>query len=112
MKKNIKHRFVENEARMMSFEDEIDRLTMQNTILVNKVQELERMLKFCFLIDEIRRDYNLFQALGVVADEFCFYDKRERIDEQLARCEKFEKMIPKDVKEYFNDTGDKEDIAI
>lgn len=112
MKKKIKRRFVADEARMMSMEDELDMLTMQNSLLVKKVEQLERMLKFCFLIDDIRRDYNLFQSLRCLASEFSYYDKLERIDEQLARCEKYDKMIPKDVKEFFNDTGDKEDILI
>lgn len=112
MKKKIKRRFTEDEARMMAMEDELDILKMQNALLVEKVEQLERMLKFNFLIDEIRRDYNLFQSLHCLASEFAYYDKLERIDEQLARCEKYDKMIPKDVKEFFNDTGDKEDIIL
>lgn len=112
MKKKIKRRFVSDEARMMSMEDELDMLNMQNSLLVKKVEQLERMLKFNFLIDEIRRDMNLFQTLGILADEFCYYDKRERIDAHLEKCEKYDKMIPMDVKEFFHDTGDKEDIII
>lgn len=112
MKKKIRNRFTENEARLMMLEEELDLRDQQIAMLTEKCEELERMLKFNFLIDEIRRDMNLFQTLGILADEFCYYDKRERIDAHLEKCEKYDKMIPMDVKEFFHDTGDKEDIII
>lgn len=112
MKKKIRNRFTENEARLMMLEEELDLRDQQIAMLMEKCEELERMLKFNFLIDEIRRDYNLFQSLHCLASEFAYYDKLERIDAHLEKCEKYDRMIPMDVKEFFHDTDDKEDIII
>lgn len=97
MKKKTIHRI---EARQYALEAELDEQREFIAYQQAQIDKLEYMLKGAYCLLSLENDHNLMQALGIVADEFCYYDKLEKIHECNHDIEKAIAAL-KDIRAYF-----------
>lgn len=98
MKKKTLHRI---EARQYALEEELDEQREFIAYQQAQIDKLEYMLKGAYMLLSLESDHNLMQALGIVADEFCYYDKLEKIHACNYDIEKAIESL-KDIRAYFN----------
>lgn len=98
MKKKTRQRI---EARQFALEEELDEQREMIYYQQAQIDKLEYMLKGAYCLLSLENDHNLMQGLGIVADEFGYYDKMEKINECNYDIEKAIESL-KDIRAYFN----------